>query len=222
MLLAMLAAPAAAQAQTPPPLTPAQGWIDDLPMYFVGGCLSFSGQPACWDGMPPTPGTSPRVGVAPGSTLTLRFGVPATAVTVPAGVGTLTQRDPHTWALTLAPSAVATFPLPVNATLAGDTHAGLAHFSATVAVTSPEVLDVERSGSVVRLRVRVPARGTVRAHVRVGDQRRSAVVERTFSAAGQRRLRVKLRGTPARSAWLVMRYTFPGGQPVEISQRLPA
>lgn len=222
LLLLPLAVPAVAGAQTPPHITPAQAWIDERPMYFQGGCLEFNGQPACWDGARPTAQQVPRAEVAPGGTLTLRFAEPASTVDVPPGIGTLTPVDGHVWTLTLDPDRVASFPLPVNATLAGEVHAGLAHFSASVAVKSHAVTAATLRRSVARARVAVPARGTVRAHVVIRGKRRSAVVTRTFSAAGERRLRLNVRRGVSGTAWLVVRYTFPGAKPVEISQRLVA
>ncbi|MDA0173847.1 hypothetical protein OJ998_32395 [Solirubrobacter taibaiensis] len=203
LLLASLAIATSAQAQTP------EAWIDERPLAFAG-----------WEGAPATAAQGPNVLVAPGGTLTLRFADPTTTVDVPPGIGTLTQQDGHLWTLTLDPRRVASFPLPVTATLAGEVHAGVAQFFASVAVQSHAVSDANLRRGVVRAVVRVPARGTIRAYVRVNGKRRSAAVTRTFSAAGERRLRLTVRrpGT----AWLVTQYTFPGAQPVEVSQRLKA
>jgi len=215
-VVALLAFPAVAQAQHQWP----EGLIAEQPLTKSSGSLSWPAPPGragiCADAPAPDLAQIPPVSAAPGSALAVRFDQPVSNIS--SGQGALTQVDAHTWMFALPASAVGSLLVGLHAQFPGPDVTGSAMFFAHVAVTSQTVIDVRRTGSVVRARVRVPAQGTIRAYVRVNGKRRSAVVTRAFSAAGERRLRLTVRrpGT----AWLVTQYTFPGAKPVEVSQRL--
>ena len=216
MVTALLAFPTAAQAQWP------EGSIGGQPLTKSSGCLSWPAPPGragiCGDAPAPDLAKIPALSAAPGSALAVRFDQPVSNIS--SGQGALTQVDANTWTFALPASAVGSQLVGLHAQFPGPDVTGSAMFFAHVAVTSQTVIDLRRTGSVVRARMRVPARGTIRAYVRVNGKRRSAVVTRAFSAAGERRLRLTVRrpGT----AWLVTQYTFPGAKSVEVSQRLNA
>lgn len=222
MVAGVLAFPTAAQAQQPWP----EARIGDQLLRRGSGCLMWptAGAPGgaglCGDAPAANLRDMPPVPAAPGATLTLRFSDPVESLEGGVNAGTLTRVDATSFRYTLAPATVGPNLVGFFARFNGPRVTGTAAFDAHVAVTGHTVTDLRRTGSVVRARVRVPARGTVRAFVRVNGERRSAVVTRTFSAAAERRLRLTVRhpGT----AWLVTRYTFPGAKPVEVSQRLRA
>lgn len=222
VVVALLAFPAAAQAQQQWP----EARLGDQLLRQGSGCLmwptpgSAGGAGMCGDAPAANLGDMPPVPAAPGSTLTLRFSDPVESLEGGVNAGTLTRVDATSFRYTLAPAAVGPNLVGFFARFNGPRVTGTAAFDAHVAVMSQTVTDLRRTGSVVRARVHVPARGTIRAYVRVDGKRRSAVVTRTFAAADARRLRLTVRrpGT----AWLVTQYTFPGAAPVEVSQRLRA
>jgi hypothetical protein len=214
VVIALLAFPAAARAQVVWP----EGWMGEQPLTKGSGCLMSGGGGLCGDAPAPDISEIPPVSAAPGASLTVRFDQPVANLS--SRQGTLTQVDPTTWTFALPSSAVGSHLVGLVATFAGPQVTGTAMFNGHVSVTSQSVSEVRLARSVVRARVRVPARGTVRAHVVIRGKRRSAVVKRTFSAAGERRLRLAVRRGTAGTAWLVTRYTYPGARPVEVSQRL--
>lgn len=220
MVTALLAFPTAAHAQQEWP----EARLGDRLLSRGSGCIAWPtrGTSAvtgiCGTAPAPNLRDLPPLPAAPGSTLALRFSDPVESLTGGENAGTLTRVDATSWTYTLAPTAVGPNLIGFWARFAGPRVTGDAAFNGHLAVTSQTVSDLRRTGSVVRARVRVPARGTIRAYVRVNGKRRSAVVTRTFAAADARRLRLTVRrpGT----AWLVTQYTFPGAAPVEVSQRL--
>jgi len=222
VVTALLAFPTAAHAQLEWP----EARMGDQVLSRGSGCIAWPtpGTTAvtglCGDAPAPNLRDLPPLPAAPGATLTLRFSDPVERLTGGENAGTLTRLDATSWTYTLAPTVVGPNLIGFWAKFAGPRVTGDAAFNGHLAVTSQTVIDLRRTGSVVRARMRVPARGTIRAYVRVNGKRRSAVVTRAFSAAGERRLRLTVRhpGT----AWLVTQYTFPGAKSVEVSQRLNA
>ena len=216
MVTALLAFPTAAQAQWP------EGSIGGQPLTKSSGCLSWPASPGrvgiCGDAPAPDLAKIPALSAAPGSALAVRFDQPVSNIS--SGQGALTQVDANTWTFALPASAVGSQLVGLHAQFPGPDVTGSAMFFAHVAVTSQSVSEARLNRSVVRARVKVPAQGTVRAHVVIRGQRRSAVVKRTFSGPGERRLRLDVRRGASGTAWLVTRYTFPGAKPVEVSQRL--
>jgi hypothetical protein len=216
-VLTLLVVPATAQAQFGPSPT---GTLGELPLSPSSGCLTYSGGTGiCADAPAPDINTIPPVSASPGAALTVRFDHPLANLST--GQGTLTRVDAHTWTFALPAAAVGPHLVALQAQFAGPQVAGSQMFHAHVAVASQSVSDARLKRGIVRAKVRVPARGAVRAHVVIRGKRRSAVVKRAFSAAGERRLRLDVRRGAKGTAWLVTRYTFPGARAVEVSQRLP-
>ena len=166
----------------------------------------------CADGAALTWRRSARVGGAGLRTWPARFDQPVSNIS--SGEGVLTQVDANTWTFVLPASAVGSQLVGLHVVFPGPDMTGSAMFFAHLAVMSQTVSDLRRTGSVVRARVRVPAQGTIRAYVRVNGKRRSAVVARAFSAAGERRLRLDVRRGTSGTAWLVTQYTSRAPSPL--------